>query len=189
MSKKLIVVIASIIVAMVLLSTGYGLWERTLLIKGSITVQRPLFTEQVIPKIRVVDAVYLDSSLEIPIEDEPESIDRSETSGFCTEESMDGLDPSGTSENERRKLTEPSGNEGKYPTDPSENEEKSAPNSSNQSSSDIDNNPVQNDEKQETGQAVHPEETNNDTGHDDQTPAGTENDSQTVSDSVYKQYP
>lgn len=128
--------------------------------------------------MRVVDAVYSDPLLEIPIDAAPESVDRSEPSGIGNDESFDGLDPS-----------VPSENEGKTLSSPSENEEKDTPNSSNQSSSDIDNNPVQNDEKQETGQAVHPEETNNDTGHDDQTPAGTENDSQIVSDSVYKQYP
>ena len=108
MSKKPIVVIASVVVALVLLSTGYGLWEKTLYIKGTLTVNRPLFTEQVIPKLSVADAVYPDSLLEIPMD---------------------------------------------------------------------------------TGLGGLLEEPGNSTGHDGQVPAGEENDQQSVTENVYREYP
>lgn len=54
------VIIGSIIAALVFLSAGYGLWERSLSIKGRLTVNRPEFIELVIPKVGVTDAVYAD---------------------------------------------------------------------------------------------------------------------------------
>ena len=46
---KIIIIFASSIVALTLLSAGYSLWEETLFIKGTVNVKRPQYTEKIIP--------------------------------------------------------------------------------------------------------------------------------------------
>lgn len=57
--KGLVIAFITILTSFIILSTGYGLWERTLVIKGSITVYRPEAVYEVIYKdLTVTGAVY-----------------------------------------------------------------------------------------------------------------------------------
>jgi len=67
---KIIIIFASSIVALTLLSAGYSLWEETLFIKGTVNVKRPQYTEKIIPILpllneTVTDTIYESSITEI----------------------------------------------------------------------------------------------------------------------------
>ena len=68
--RKIIIIFASSIVALTLLSAGYSLWEETLFIKGTVNVKRPQYTEKIIPILpllneTVTDTIYESSITEI----------------------------------------------------------------------------------------------------------------------------
>lgn len=61
---KIIIMFVSSIVALTLLSAGYALWEETLTIKGTINVERPSYSETIIPILPAVNQTVTDTIYE-----------------------------------------------------------------------------------------------------------------------------
>lgn len=60
--KKLVILLVSIFFSLFVLSTGYGLWQNSLVIKGRITVSRPPHShaDDITMDQTVIDAIYLE---------------------------------------------------------------------------------------------------------------------------------
>lgn len=64
MKGKIFIIFASSIVAFTLLSAGYSLWEETLIIKGTVNVKRPQYTEKIIPILPLINETVTDTIYE-----------------------------------------------------------------------------------------------------------------------------
>lgn len=54
--RKIAIVIISFVFAIILISTGYGIWEQRLVIRGHLKINRPAYTE--FPQESVTGTVY-----------------------------------------------------------------------------------------------------------------------------------